>query len=292
MQNLTFIQKCLTTLFAASLLLITQTTLFAQNGSADDLWAGFDNKPFDFSDGFYLHNGIKFDKIIERRTGADFLSVFDKPVDDAKFRNVRVLVTVTGYDHEGNMIFWNPLGELNDDGFTDNRAGMELKTIAETQRIYVFPRNDGSRYALNNNRQSSVIDLQGYASYQNVLALRKVILVNYTKAAFNTKRGKEMLWELNQRNGLAADQTPVIKTVDEIQKLVENGFAILQKPPVDGRSGAFAVSPVIADPQNGAIANDAFLWYVRQESGKPLDAENKFLYQFDCLQKYGTWCIQ
>lgn len=291
MKNLTFIQKCFTILLAASILFVAQNNIFAQAG--DDLWAGFDNKPFDFSDEFYQHNGIKFDKIIERRTGADFLSVFDNPANDTKFRNVRVLVTVTGYDHEGNMIFWNPLGELNDDGFTENRAGMELKTVAEGQLMYVFPRNDGSSYALNNNRQSSIIDLQGYASYQNVLGLRRVVLVSYTKAAFNTNAGKEMLWALHQRNGLAADRTPIVKTVGEIKRLVENGFATLRKPPVEnGKSGLFAISPVIADPQNGAIARDAFLWYVRQESGKPIDAENKFVYQFECLRNYGTWCVQ
>lgn len=60
--------------------------------------------PYDFTSAFYLQHGVRTREIIWRRTGADGLSVFDKP-QMAGQRDVRVIVTVPIYNQAGNQVF-------------------------------------------------------------------------------------------------------------------------------------------------------------------------------------------
>jgi hypothetical protein len=43
------------------------------------------------------------------------------------------------------------------------------------------------------------------------------------------------------------------------------------------------------DPVKGAIARDAYLWMATVD-GRPLQNEEMFVQQFNCLKKIGTWC--
>ena len=43
--------------------------------------------------------------------------------------------------------------------------------------------------------------------------------------AFNTSDGKKALADLQKKNGLALDGTPIIKTLSELENLLSKGFA-------------------------------------------------------------------
>src|SRR5215211_4038616 len=85
--------------------------------------------PHDFSDKFYVNQGIDPTLLVGRRNGLDGLSVIDKMVSSS-YTNVRVLVTVPAYNGTGELMYWYPLGELYEKGFMDTKLGYEAKQIA------------------------------------------------------------------------------------------------------------------------------------------------------------------
>ena len=93
--------------------------------------------PFDFSDAYYLANGINPANIIDRVGGTCPAS--DKPacsvVDSYRTRNlnrrdIRVLSTTGGFDHEGNPLCYNIFGMVMPDTFTNDAAGEKAMGIA------------------------------------------------------------------------------------------------------------------------------------------------------------------
>jgi len=62
--------------------------------------------PFDFSDAFYLANGINPPHILNRANGMDGNSVFDNAVPGPDFRNVRITNTTGGADNNGNLLYY------------------------------------------------------------------------------------------------------------------------------------------------------------------------------------------
>jgi hypothetical protein len=133
----------------------------------------------------------------------------------------------------------------------------------------------------------------------------------YTPTGFGphqTTQCANMLASLGVKNGLSLDGTPIIKTADELNFLEGSQVAT---DPIPGFSGqmppspactaegkedtggadggaVWLICPAIPDPQNGAIAPDAFLDVVRRPDGSPLDpaiAKN-----FQCLQTTGRFC--
>ncbi len=253
----------------------------AGNGSAP---------PFDFNNAFYRQNGVNPDKITNRRTGADGLSVFDTTNDPTR-RNVRVTITIPAYDHSGAIRYWNVFGELFQDGFTNDAAGEQAKAIANSSAIFVFPKRSGNPLRLGNNRQADMIDLRnGYFS-NNRLGLWLIVFVNYTDRALNTSAGQKTLNNLAQKNGRDFDGTPIIRTLSDMDNLLQQGLITRRARTLDGSQGPiWSLCPVIKDPRGGAIAPDAFLAIARGADGRPLPAEAEFERQFRCLQTNGDWC--
>ncbi|HVE56758.1 MAG TPA: hypothetical protein VNB22_08015 [Pyrinomonadaceae bacterium] len=254
--------------------------------------------PHDFNDDYYIKNGVSPKFIIERRTGTDYLSVFGL-TSDPRHRSVRVLVTLPAYGQNGEMLFWTPLGELREDGFTEDGIGMQAREAANTYPIYVFPKfSDPSLFAFTNVRQSALIDRtqEGLLPepYSNVLGVRVIVLVNYTEKAFNTKEGVQMMQYMAKKNGLSLEGTPLIKTKSDLDELAKYECISMQKRVFWDDSpyrGIYAISPIIIEPVKQAIAGDAFLFMVTKD-GKPLDSESAFAAQFACLQKTGEWCSE
>lgn len=248
---------------------------------------GDDFPLFDFTDRFYERNGVKVSALVGRRSGTDGLSVVDRS-PDRDHRDVRVTFTLPGYDHSGDTLFWTVLADLAPKPFTKNEAGREAKEIAEESPVYVFPTRDGDPLGVGNSRQADVIDMRhGYFS-KNPLGLWVHVFVSYTDAAFDTPEGREALAELEDRNGLALDGTPIITDIGDIEDLQDDGFVTLQKRPKDA-VGRYFACPVFKDPRNGGIAKDAFLATIRDEGGDPLPAEQHFVDDFESLQKTGDW---
>ncbi len=133
----------------------------------------------------------------------------------------------------------------------------------------------------------------------------------YTDAGFGphqTTQCNQMLAALAGINGLTLDGTPIIKTADELNFLEGSkvgtnpipGFSGSNPPKpgctaegqedVGGADGGavWVICPTILDPQNGAIAPDAFLDAVRKPDGTFLDPG--FQTQFNCLKTTGAFC--
>src|SRR5262245_33238539 len=79
--------------------------------------------PFDFSAAFYRQNVIDPTKILNRVDGTSPVSVVDNSNKDPNRRNIRVRETTGGFDHEGNVLFYNIFGMAMPSTFTNDDAG-------------------------------------------------------------------------------------------------------------------------------------------------------------------------
>lgn len=259
------------------------------NAHSYSIFSSSNARPFDFSDSFYLRNGVIPAQISNKRTGADGLSVFDVAPDN-DHNNVRVKITIPAYDHSGGIQYWYLLGEIFKTGFTNDQAGARARQIADAYKIYVFPKASGNPLGLGNNRQADMIDLRnGYFS-NDPLGLWVIVFVNYTAQA-NSSAGRKALNDLAGKNGVSTDGTPIIKSLSDLTDLTRKGFVTQTIRAVDGSQGpTWSLCPVIKDPRNGVIASDAFLAFTRNADGSPFLTERAFINNFNCLQQTGDWC--
>jgi hypothetical protein len=102
-----------------------------------------------------------------------------------------------------------------------------------------------------------------------------------------------ILKKMGQQNGLTADGTPIVKTGDELDNILEaNGCAAEGQLALDGTDGGaiWLVCPAIPDPRAGAISADAFLDQAHNKNGTP---QNVGLTQdFLSLQIFGVFFAQ
>lgn len=247
--------------------------------------------PFDFSDAFYVQNGIDPTTIAGRPNGSPPNSTIDNRENGPDFNNVRLLSQTAAFDHSGHPIFFSVTGLPSRGSFTNNAAGQEAFEIAETYNVYEFPRAANPPFSVFPKRQDLLADLRnGYFS-NDPLGTWRINLVRFTPAAFDTAAGREELADLAARNGVDLDGTPVIRTLSEIENLADDGLVSIQVPPLDGSAGfRWFFCPVIEDPRNGAIAPDAFLEIVERSDGEPLPAEREIEAMFNCLQRTGDFC--
>jgi hypothetical protein len=254
--------------------------------------------PFDFSDAFYLSNGINLANVITHVDGTcpasdkPSCSVVDNSNTDPNRRNIRVLSTTGGFDADGNVLYYNIFARVpSPSAFTNNAAGQQAMQIANFFSAYHFPKASGDPLSpeLSNRRQDNVFDTRNGYNVANPLGLWTLVFVSYTPAAFNTPQGRQALAALAARNGTDLDGTPIIKAATEVDALETRGFAVEQTRALDGSQGfPWVVCPIIANPRNGAIAPDAFLKNVLRPDGSPVDPE--VATQFLCLQQTGSFC--
>ena len=75
---------------------------------------------------------------------------------------MRALLTLSAYDHSGNINYFTVLGGISVDAFTANAAGQEARVIADSFMEYLFPQagTDPIGFTF---RQSSLLDMRhGY----------------------------------------------------------------------------------------------------------------------------------
>src|SRR5262249_48217081 len=98
--------------------------------------------PFDFTDAHYLANGINPANILARVNGTcpandmPACSVVDNLNTDPDRRNIRVLSTTGGFDHEGNPLYYNIFGMVMPNTFTNDAAGQKAMSIANFFSAY------------------------------------------------------------------------------------------------------------------------------------------------------------
>ncbi len=245
---------------------------------------------FDFTDSFYLANGINPAAIVNRINGSDGTSVVDIAIQSNR-RNVRALLTIPTYSHSGNIFYFHAFGFLMPNSFTNNAAGVAARELAESANLYAFPRAANTLTQLFPKRQEDVSDLRdGYFS-NNPMGLWKISYVRFTPAATETSAGRAALADLASRNGKDLDGTPIIRTIGEIESLRDDGFVTVRAVPVDGSEGPPWFScPVMHDPRDGAIAPDAFLEVVKDANGVVPPTSAAMLQEFQCLKNTGDYC--
>jgi hypothetical protein len=197
--------------------------------------------PFDFSNSFYLANGIDPSKILNRVGTSTSASAFvvDNSNTNPDRNNIRITETTGGFDRAGTPLYYTINGFLNPDAFTNNAAGQQALQIAEKFEAYIFPKASGNPLspALSNRRQDNVFNtIDGYFT-NNPLGAWTAVFVSYTPAAFNTAAGQKALAALAAKNGTDLDGTPIIRTPKELDVLEGKGFAVEQRRNVDGSQG-------------------------------------------------------
>ena len=197
--------------------------------------------PFDFSNSFYLANGINPSNIQQRVGTSTSASAFvvENSSPDANHTNDRITETTGGFNHEGNVLYYTINGFVNPNTFTNDAAGQNAKAIAERFTAYIFPKASGDPFspALSNRRQDNVFDTRNGYSVANPLGLWTAQFTSFTPAAFNTAAGRAALAALAALNGTDLDGTPIIKTAMEVDGLVKKGFAVERPRNFDGSQG-------------------------------------------------------
>ena len=249
--------------------------------------ADVEDRLFDFIDQYYAQNGVEPSRIINRRQVTGNGNSIDDQPNFWFQRNVRAQRLNPAYADNGRPTFWAVMGDIDNTGFTNNRAGQRAKEIANKYVLYVFPTRTGNPIGLGNNRQADIVDLSGGYFSGDPLGLWLHVWVSYTDAAFNTREGTKALSQLQRSNGTALDGTPIIKTLSELNNLFSKGLAVKRFRNPDGSEGPmYGICPVIKDPTDGGIAPADTLGQVRV-NGQPLEPE--FLRQFDSLRLTGDW---
>ena len=251
-------------------------------------FAGVTDRLFDFVDPYYFQNGVDATKIFGRRqvTG-NGNSIFDAPNFYFQ-RNVRAQRLNPAYSDNGTPTFWAVMGDLDNSSFTNDAAGATARAVANHYTLYVFPTRTGNQIGLGNNRQADIVDLSGGYFSNDPLGLWLHVWISYTPAAFNTRDGQKMLADLQNKNGLALDGTPIIRTLSELNNLLSKGFAAKRLRNADGSEGPmFGICPVIKDPTNGGIAPADTLAFVKKADGTPL--EPQIVQQFEALRTTGRF---
>jgi len=267
--------KFLPTLAAAA----TLTATFVAR--ADNAFQG---PPFDFSDAYYLANGIDPATLIGRPPGVGPNSVIDNRDNGPNLNNVRILEQSAAYDQSGHSIFFSVTGLPSAASFTPNSAGTHAMQIAETYKVYEFPRETNAQFSVFPKAQDLIADLRnGYFS-NNPLGIWQINIVRFTRDALNTPAGQAALSTLAARNGANLDGRPIVRTLDELDSLRSAGYITIDTPPATGVR--WFLCPVLNDPRNGAIAPDAHL-AVTGGGATPTPAAQEFINLFNCLQTTG-----
>lgn len=257
--------------------------------------------PFDFSDAFYLDNGIDPSKLIVRvGTPARPQNVWtlDNTNTDPHRNNIRALETASAFDIDGNLSYFNVMAVLDPSAFTNDPAGVRARTIADSFRAIFFPKTPrlangdpgpvslGFDPALR--RQDNVFETKNEYFCTNLVGFWVAHFAIYTRKAFSAP-GKKILAPIATRNGVDADGTPILKRIAEVDSLVSQGILEIRMNPLTGGAGTrWLICPVIMEPRQGAVRLDAFLAFATRTNGDPVTPA--FPSNFVCLQNTGDFC--
>jgi len=245
--------------------------------------ADVEDRLYDFTDAYYLENGVNPALIPDRMQPGTGNAVTDTPIFPFQ-RNVRALLTLPAYDHSGNINYFTIIGDFAADAFTADEAGQNARVIADSFRSYLFPQAGTDPIGVTF-RQSPLLDMRNGYFGNNPIGLWLHTWVNFTPKSL-TAAGKKFLNSMAKKNGRSLDGTPIIATTSDIDSLLSKGYITLTTRP-DNDPLRYAVCPVIEDPTDGGIAPDQFLVLPLKTDGTPV--EPSFLENFQSLQTTGDW---
>jgi hypothetical protein len=246
--------------------------------------ADVEDRLYDFTDAYYLENGVNPALINGRMEAGTGIAVNDTPIFPFQ-RNVRALLTLSAYDHSGNINYFTVLGGISADAFTANAAGQEARAIADSFTEYLFPQSGTDPIGFTF-RQSSLLDMRNGYFGADPLGIWIHKWVNFTPKALTTRAGKQFLNRLAKKSGKSLDGTPIIASTSDIDDLLSKGYiTVTTRPETDPLR--YAICPVIEDPTDGGIALDQFLALPLKSDGTPVEPD--FLENFESLRTTGDW---
>src|ERR1044071_8056295 len=246
--------------------------------------ADVEDRLYDFTDAYYLQNGVNPALIVGRMQPGTGNAVTDTPHFPFQ-RNVRALLTLPAYDHSGDINYFTVLGGISANAFTANAAGRQARAIADGFTEFLFPKagTDPVGFTF---RQSSLLDMRHGYFGADPLGLWIHKWVNFTPTALNARAGRDFLNSLARENGRSLDGTPIIASISDIDNLLSRGYITVTTRP-NNDPARYAICPVIEDPTDGGIARDQFLAITRKPDGTPV--EPGFLVNFESLRTTGDW---
>src|SRR4051794_504408 len=140
--------------------------------------ADVEDRLYDFTDAYYLQNGVNPALISGRMQAGTGIAVTDTPIFSFQ-RNVRALLTLSAYDDSGSLNYFTVLGGFSASAFTANSAGVTARGIADSFIEYLFPvaGTDPIGFTF---RQSSLLDMRNGYFGKDPLGLWLHTWVNYT----------------------------------------------------------------------------------------------------------------
>lgn len=212
---------------------------FVQSGSQVGRGPGFQ-----FSDAFYLDNGIDPDELRAQENGATAPSRFGAfyrgvgdagtaegtPPDDRFIPDTRVTVHNMGTNAAGEMLFYpDPLSFFFESAFLNQ----ETKDLTNRAFVFLFPRtvdqpnpvagcedapfiDDLLAPGPCNRRQDNIFDTgNGYLT-ANPLQLWRIMFVTWDGPDVATDECQAHMEKLGARNGFDTEGTPILATVREV----------------------------------------------------------------------------
>ena len=186
--------------------------------------ADVEDRLYDFTDAYYLQNGVNPALIGGRMEAGTGIAGIDTPIFSYQ-RNVRALLTLSAYDHSSNINYFTVLGgsARTPSRLTQlDRMPARLRTASPIPVPTSRHRSDwfhlspiiGARHAERLLRQGSAWSLDSYG-------------VNFTPKALTTRAGKQFLNGLARQNGKSFDGTPIIATQSDIDSLLSKATSRL-----------------------------------------------------------------
>lgn len=217
--------------------------------------AGDDVQPFQFSDAFYLENGIDRLAVLDHFVFPDakFPTVcttagplafpcrtsLETSPDPDVWNDVRVIETTVGFKHNGNWLSYMAPSKFVMASFLDNSAGDETFDICEEYRAFLFPLAAGIPDAPGapNRRHDNIFETNnGYFS-NNPLGCWRLNFVAWDGPNVNSEDCQDEADDLADDNGVDKDGTPVITRLNDVEDLEEDGCVTVIQRPLDGSRG-------------------------------------------------------
>lgn len=234
----------------------TQSTIggdYFAPGEADFVQSGSEvgrGPAFQFSDEFYVANGIDPEEMRRQENGATAPSRFGafyrgvgdagtaagEASDDRFINDTRITVHNMGTNAAGEMLFYpDPPAFFFESAFLNN----ETRELTNDSFVFIFPRTkpgpnpvagcEAAPFADDqlapgpcNRRQDNVFDTgNGYLT-SNPLQLWRIMFVTWDGPDVDTPACQAKMAELSHRNGVDLEGTPILKRVREVLEVASS----------------------------------------------------------------------
>ncbi|MDB5318475.1 MAG: hypothetical protein JWN40_106, partial [Phycisphaerales bacterium] len=209
-------------------------------------------------------------------------SVTTTAAPDADHRAIRITGLNGMHDDGGKANFFGVLGTLQANAFTSDAAGQKARQIADKYVAYIFPKAGSNPLSPASKREDELIPLNnGYFSNDPTNIWREAF-VNYVPGSMDAGAGKALAANLIQRNGVDADGTPFLRTIDDVKNAAAAGIVTITLRADDGSQGApWFICAVFKDFTHGAITPDTTVTFVHNADGTIPAGERDIKDMFD-----------